>query len=433
MKIFWKKLGILIGDIIFLYFSLVFALFLRHKFSFQIATFLKNFFFFSLVYFIWIVTFYVFNLYELEFFKRKIALKIILAMLFNFVVAVILFYFLPFLKITPKTILLLNVILFGILAFFWRQVYFSIFLGHFKKRVLLLGENKEILELKKKISENPYLGYELVEINSQDNLWEKIQKEKVQKIVFSREFKQKEKFEELFLRALSLNILVEDFVDFFEEVLEKIPLSQISYFEFLRFEKEEGKIIYDKTKRLLDIFLASFILILSLPLWLIIAILIKMEDGGPIFYKQKRVGKLGKVFEIIKFRSMSKEAEKDEPRWAEKNDKRATKVGRVLRKFHLDELPQMINVLKGEISLVGPRPERPEFVEKLAKEIPYFNLRHIIKPGFTGWAQIKFRYARSVMDSFEKFQYDLYYIKNRSPLLDLKILLKTFQLFFKQE
>jgi lipopolysaccharide/colanic/teichoic acid biosynthesis glycosyltransferase len=121
------------------------------------------------------------------------------------------------------------------------------------------------------------------------------------------------------------------------------------------------------------------------------------------------------------------------PKWAEKEDPRVTKVGKVLRKLHLDELPQMINVLKGDISLVGPRPERPEFVKKLEKQIPYYHLRHIIKPGFTGWAQIKFRYARSVMDSFEKFQYDLYYIKNRSIFLDLGILLKTFQLLFKRE
>jgi hypothetical protein len=127
------------------------------------------------------------------------------------------------------------------------------------------------------------------------------------------------------------------------------------------------------------------------------------------------------------------EAEKEGPKWAEIEDKRVTKVGKFLRRFHLDEIPQMINVIRGDISLVGPRPERPEFVEKLEKEIPYYNLRHIIKPGFTGWAQIKFRYARSVMDSLEKFQYDLFYIKNRSLLLDLKILLKTAQLIFKKE
>ena len=130
---------------------------------------------------------------------------------------------------------------------------------------------------------------------------------------------------------------------------------------------------------------------------------------------------------------MKKGAEKEKAIWAKKRDSRITKIGGFLRRTHLDELPQMFNILKGDISLVGPRPERPEFVKKLEKEIPHYHLRDLIKPGFTGWAQIKFRYGRSVMDSFEKFQYDLYYIKNRSLILDLGILLKTFQLFFKKE
>lgn len=126
-------------------------------------------------------------------------------------------------------------------------------------------------------------------------------------------------------------------------------------------------------------------------------------------------------------------AEKENAVWAEKEDKRITKVGKFLRQSHLDEIPQMINVIKGDISLVGPRPERPEFVEKLEREIPHYHLRHLVKPGFTGWAQIKFRYGRSFIDSRKKFQYDLYYLKNRNFLLDIGILLRTFQLFFKKE
>ena len=131
---------------------------------------------------------------------------------------------------------------------------------------------------------------------------------------------------------------------------------------------------------------------------------------------------------------MQKGAEsKTGPVWAEMQDERATKIGRFLRRTHLDELPQIINVLKGDLALVGPRPERPEFVEQLEKEIPHYHTRHLIKPGVTGWAQIKFRYGRSVMDSQEKFQYDLYYLKKRGLFLDIGILLKTFQLFFKKE
>lgn len=212
---------------------------------------------------------------------------------------------------------------------------------------------------------------------------------------------------------------------------DKILISSVNKFwvsEIFR----EGK--YDKIKRFIDVFLASIIILITFPFWLIIFLFIKLEDGGPAFYFQERIGKNKKSFLLIKFKSMKKEAEKETgPVWAEKKDLRVSKIGKILRRTHMDEIPQMINVLKGDISLVGPRPERPEFVAQLEKEIPYYNVRHLIKPGFTGWAQIKFRYARSVSDSLEKLQYDLYYFKNRSLFLDLRILLKTFKLFFKKE
>jgi len=215
---------------------------------------------------------------------------------------------------------------------------------------------------------------------------------------------------------------------------EKIQISSISENWLLENLKEKERGFYNKAKRIMDIILASLILLLTFPFWLFIALTIKFEDRGPVFYFQERVGKNKKTFLLIKFRSMKVGAEKETgPVWAKKEDSRVSKVGKILRITHLDELPQMINVLKGDISLVGPRPERPEFVAQLEKEIPYYHIRHLIKPGFTGWAQIKFRYARSVVDSLEKFQYDLYYLKNRSLILDLKILLKTLQLFFKKQ
>jgi exopolysaccharide biosynthesis polyprenyl glycosylphosphotransferase len=225
-----------------------------------------------------------------------------------------------------------------------------------------------------------------------------------------------------------------DWAKAYEIICNKIPVSFVGQAWFLKNLKEGEKGLYDKTKNKIDIILAGLLLIVFSPLWLVIALLIKLEDGGPIFYSQERVGKDRKLFFLLKFRSMKIDAEsKTGPVWAKNEDPRATKIGRWLRRMHLDELPQMINVLKGDICLVGPRPERPEFVEELDKEIPYYHIRHLIKPGFTGWAQLKFRYGRSVMDSKEKFQYDLYYMKNRSFLLDIGILLRTFQLFFKKE
>lgn len=180
-------------------------------------------------------------------------------------------------------------------------------------------------------------------------------------------------------------------------------------------------------KRLFDITLAVLLLPLLLPLMLLVAVAVFIEGGlrGPILYRQVRVGENGRPFQIVKFRSMKTDAEKDGAQWATRNDARVTRVGAVIRKVRLDELPQILNVLRGNMSFVGPRPERPEFVEQLAEKIPYYNERHRVKPGLTGWAQICYQYGASQEDAFEKLQYDLYYVKNYSLLLDLMILVQT--------
>jgi lipopolysaccharide/colanic/teichoic acid biosynthesis glycosyltransferase len=157
----------------------------------------------------------------------------------------------------------------------------------------------------------------------------------------------------------------------------------------------------------------------------LIALLIKIESKGPVFYSQRRVGKNGTEFRLHKFRSMVKNAESAAPVWAKENDHRVTRVGRVLRALHLDELPQLWNVLRGEMSLVGPRPERPEFVSRLEREISFYALRHFVKPGLSGWAQINYPYAASTKDSKEKLEYDLYYISRMNLVFDLKILIET--------
>jgi len=167
-------------------------------------------------------------------------------------------------------------------------------------------------------------------------------------------------------------------------------------------------------------------LILSAPIMLLTALAIRLETHGPILYRQERVGQNGQSFTIYKFRSMSEGAEADVgPVWAAKGDSRVTRVGRLIRKLRIDEIPQMINVLKGEMSIVGPRPERPFFVQTLNKKIPYYSLRQSIKPGITGWAQICYSYGDSEHDAIEKLQYDLYYMKNMSVLFDLQILFES--------
>ena len=173
--------------------------------------------------------------------------------------------------------------------------------------------------------------------------------------------------------------------------------------------------------------LAVIGVVITLPIVILTAALIKLESKGPVFYKQKRVGHDGIIFSLVKFRSMIADAENNGAVWTQQDDSRVTRVGKIIRNFRIDEIPQIWNVLKGDMSFVGPRPERPEFVDFLQKDIPYYMLRHSVKPGITGWAQVNYQYGDSPDDAREKLQYDLYYVKNQSFILDLHIMLSTVQ------
>ncbi|WP_119968797.1 exopolysaccharide biosynthesis polyprenyl glycosylphosphotransferase [Shewanella japonica] len=178
-------------------------------------------------------------------------------------------------------------------------------------------------------------------------------------------------------------------------------------------------------KRSIDIISAFLLSLVAFPIGLITALFIKFESPGPVFYKQKRTGQYNVEFEVIKFRSMRNDAEKSGAQWAAKNDARVTKVGNIIRKTRIDELPQIINIFKGEMSIVGPRPEREVFIDELEKEIPYYRFRHAVKPGVTGLAQVSYPYGASINDAIWKHKYDLFYIKHHSAYLDIKILFKT--------
>lgn len=184
-------------------------------------------------------------------------------------------------------------------------------------------------------------------------------------------------------------------------------------------------------KRLMDLAVASVALLLTLPFWPLIALLIKIDSSGPVFFRQTRVRRHGRLFTLYKFRTMRVDAEKDGARWATVNDPRVTRLGRLLRVSRIDELPQLWNVIKGEMSVVGPRPERPEFVDQLCRRIPFYDQRHLLPPGLTGWAQIRYRYGASEEDAQRKLAYDLYYVRNMSLMLDLEILLRTVPLLMK--
>jgi len=168
-----------------------------------------------------------------------------------------------------------------------------------------------------------------------------------------------------------------------------------------------------------------FLMLVSFPVFIFTAVAIRLDSGDPIFFKQQRVGKENRLFTIWKFRSMVQNAESDGAVWARENDFRITRMGKWIRLLRIDELPQLFNVLRGDMSLIGPRPERPEFVNDLEQQIPYYRIRHCVRPGITGWAQLNYRYGASVEDALHKLEYDLYYIKSMSILLDFNILLKT--------
>ena len=221
-------------------------------------------------------------------------------------------------------------------------------------------------------------------------------------------------------------IQVLDLASYFEKTLGQIRLDSL-YAGWLIFGDgfNQGR-IRSFTKRIFDIVFSLILLTIALPVMLVTTLLIILESGFPVFYRQERVGRNGRLFDVIKFRSMRCDAEKDgKPVWAKSADDRVTRVGRIIRKLRIDELPQLYCVLKGDMSLVGPRPERPFFVDQLTREIPFYAVRHSVKPGVTGWAQVCYHYGATVEDSAEKLQYDLYYVKNHSLFLDLVVLFET--------
>ena len=221
-------------------------------------------------------------------------------------------------------------------------------------------------------------------------------------------------------------VRVTDITRFFEQVHGRVSVASLKPSWLIYGNGFRQGWARSLVKRTVDVVTASTLLVLSLPLMLIVALLIALETGAPVMYRQERVGLRGKTFTMLKFRSMTTGAEQNgQPEWAAVNDARATRVGRVLRRARLDELPQLINVLKGEMSLVGPRPERPKFVSMLTEQIPFYGVRHSVKPGLTGWAQVRYSYGANIEQSVKKLEYDLYYVKNHTVFLDLRILLET--------
>lgn len=316
--------------------------------------------------------------------------------------------------------------------------------GFGRKSAIIVGYNNKAFEVVDSVSSSPALGIDIkafctVKDNFQNNeyknikvegninqLPELIDKYNAQEMILALEEDEHDIIGDIIPICDDKNVKLKIVPDLYEILSGQARTSQLYGVPLIDVMPELMPEWEKKLKRFLDIFLSIIILIISLPISILTSIAIKLESEGPIFFVQERMGQNGKIFKMIKFRSMRKDAEKHTgPVWSVKDDPRVTKVGKLIRKLRIDEIPQFINVLKGDMSIVGPRPERPYFVEKLSQEIPYYKRRLRVRPGITGWAQVKHKYDESIEDVKVKLRYDLFYIENMSIRMDLKILFRT--------
>ncbi len=316
--------------------------------------------------------------------------------------------------------------------------------GFGRRNVVIIGFNSKAQEIFNMLETHKALGLDVVgyvsltdQINDKEhndikvldtakNLENVIDSYNIKDVIISVDRYHEDTILELISKCDGKNVEIKIVPDLYDIISGQVKTSQIYGIPLIDIMPELMPEWEKKLKRIMDIVLALIMLIFTSPLTLLAAIAIKLESNGPIFYKQDRMGMNGKIFKIIKFRTMIKDAEKyTGPVWSTKDDPRITKVGKILRKFRLDEIPQAINILKGDMSFVGPRPERPYFVEQLSKEIPLYKRRLKVRPGLTGWAQVKHKYDETIEDVKIKLRYDLFYIENMSLRLDFKILFRT--------
>jgi exopolysaccharide biosynthesis polyprenyl glycosylphosphotransferase len=439
MRITLPKLLLLIGDLVMLYAALFIALVAHYGTHFYqplVDAHLKPF---SIIFPAWLIIFYIAGLYDFRRLRNNIEFLKTLgwALFVNAILSMLLFYLIPAFGITPKTNLVIFVAIFALLETVWRRSFNAASISSGRKtKVILIGSDEITDEIEEAMQANPQLGYEVTaRFNGKPGPktlaeWKRmIETLRVDLIVIPRHLKKESNALKIFCELLASGIEVRDTPAFYETVFRKIPITAIDE-EWILDSLTNKEEFHDGFKRAIEFILALLLGILLLPLELLIALAVKLTSRGPAIYRQTRIGKNQTPFTLYKFRTMRKDAEAEGAQWAQTNDARVTPVGKFLRYTHLDELPQLFNIAKGELSFVGPRPERPEFAGMLSEKIPYYDIRHLVKPGFTGWAQIEYRYGASVEDAAEKLKYDLYYLKNRSLLFDAAIFLKTLKLFF---
>lgn len=396
---------------------------------------------FSLAFAGWAVVFYTAGLYSLEAASdgSRFATRLFVSMLIAVLGTAVMFYLRPNMSIAPKTVLAL----FGSLAFlalwFWRYAYGRLArVSPVRYGVAFIGVQAEALELARVMEEKPYLGYYLSFLYDEDGA--KGRGFSVLSDPIGLEKAIAERMPDLFViaegRALSdatrrnlFNLLGRgaryvSLPAFYETLVRKVPVGAINESWFLENIDLRAKKPYMALKRLIDLLVSVLAMVLTLPFWPLIALSIRLGSPGPVIFRQVRLGRNGRPFTILKFRTMRVEGNEFAPTAV--GDSRVTGLGKFLRATRLDELPQMLNILRGDMSFVGPRPERPDLAGELAKAIPFYDQRHLMKPGITGWDQVSGEYhSPSVEDTYKKLQFDLYYIKNVSLFMDVSVFFKT--------
>ncbi len=388
---------------------------------------------------------YYFDLYDLSVIPSfsDTATRIIQAFGFGCIALAFFYYFFPIITISTN-IFWTGYLVICLSIAIWRYCYTRILNRRmFAQPVLVVGNGLLAQSISTEIVNKKDSGYKIAAMFDPDNkqdpdhlkniplyqaskkILDIVRAHNIEKIVIALDDQRgKMPIQDLMLCKLQ-GIPIITGIKFFEELTGKILVEKVNPSWIIFSEGFKQNRLSKMGKRVLDLLLALVGLIVSLPLTLISALIIKLESPGPIFYSQKRIGVRGKIFKVHKFRSMRSDAEKDGPVWAAQNDSRVTKYGAIMRKYRIDEIPQIFNVLKGNMSFVGPRPERPVFAEQLEENIPYYALRHYVKPGITGWAQVFYPYGASQEDALRKLEYDLYYIKNMSLTMDLWIIFQT--------
>jgi exopolysaccharide biosynthesis polyprenyl glycosylphosphotransferase len=420
----FKLLVLAAGDILAAYLALALALVLRYGRADFGMHWEGHVWPFTVVFAIWFVIFYIVGLYDFEALRSRIELGAraaegLLAALF---ISIAVFYAVRSFEIAPKTNLVITVALYAALFFGWRLLSMHLFSRErFRLRVLFLGGGAESRTLCDVLAINPHLGYTCIDV--MDAVTHELPACDI--IVVARGLHGTPELTAMLYRKFFEAVAIIDLPTFYEKIRHSVPESALDERWIVDNLAGQEATVYEHGKRLFDLACAAIFTLPAVAVAPIVAFAVWAEDRGPALYRQARVGKSGREFTIVKFRTMRVDAERAGAAFAQQDDPRVTRVGRFLRATRLDELPQLWNILRGEMSFVGPRPERPEAEAELAKTIPLFPVRHLARPGLTGWAQVSAPYASTHDDHLLKLRHDLYYLKYRSMALDVAIVLKT--------